>query len=115
METLQELSVDVVVYPRLHAKLYCFVFDNDRRQERELRGGDRHSSLILLGSANLTAAGLALNDTRGNEELCYAVPEEEIGYIESYVIDLMHRGYELQDVRRLKAHGQWQELEKDKW
>ena len=115
METLQELSVDVVVYPRLHAKLYCFVFDHDRRHERGLRGGDRYSSLILLGSANLTAAGLALNDTRSNEELCYAVPQEEIGYIESYVLDLMDRGYDLQDVRRFKARGQWKQLENDKW
>ena len=115
METLQEQSVEVVVYPRLHAKLYCFVFDDDRRYERGLRDTDQYSSLILLGSANLTAAGLALNDTRGNEELCYAVPEDEIGYIESYVADLMDRGYELQDVRRFKARGQWQQLENDKW
>ena len=115
METLQELSVDVVVYPRLHAKLYCFVFDDDRRYERGLRGGDGYSSLILLGSANLTLAGLALNDTRSNEELCYAVPEDEIGYIESYVLDLIDRGYELQDVRRFMARGQWQQLENNKW
>ena len=114
METLQERSVDVVVYPRLHAKLYCFVFDDDRRYERGLRGG-RYSSLILLGSANLTSAGLALDDARSNEELCYAVPEDEIGYVESYIIDLMDRGYDLQDVRRFKARGQWQQLENDKW
>lgn len=115
METLQELSVDVVVYPRLHAKLYCFVFDDNRRYEPGLRGGARYSSLILLGSANLTSAGLALKDARANEELCYAVPEAEIGYVESYVIDLIDRGYELVDVRRFKARGQWQRLENDKW
>lgn len=115
MEALQELSVNVVVYPRLHSKLYCFVFDDDRRYERGLRSGDSYSSLILLGSANLTGSGLGLKDTRNNEELCYAVPEDEIGYIESYVIDLMDRGYELQDVRRYKARGQWQQLENDKW
>ena len=115
METLQELSVDIVVYPRLHAKLYCFVFDDNRRYEPGLIGGDHYSSLILLGSANLTAAGLGLNDARANEELCYAVPEDEIGYVESYVIDLIDRGYELQDVRRFKARGQWQRLENEKW
>jgi len=115
LETLQELSVDIVVHPRLHAKLYCFVFDDNRRYEPGLRGGDRYSSLILLGSANLTSAGLALNDTRPNEELCYAVPEDEIGYVETYVIDLIDRGYELEDVRRFKARGQWQRLENDKW
>ena len=115
METLQELSVNVVVYPRLHTKLYCFVFDDDRRYERGLRGGGRYSSLILLGSANLTSAGLALNDARSNEELCYVVPEDEIGYVESYVLDLMERGYQLEDVRRFKARGQWQRLGYDRW
>ena len=115
LERLQELSVDIVVYPRLHAKLYCFVFDDNRRYEPGLRGGERYSSLILLGSANLTSAGLGLNDARANEELCYAVPEDEIGYVETYVIDLIDRGYELQDVRRFKARGQWQRLENDKW
>ena len=115
METLQEQSINIIVYPRLHSKLYCFVFDDNRRYIRGLRGGDRYSSLILLGSANLTAAGLALEDARWNEELCYAVPEEEIGYVESYVIDLMDRGYELQDVKRYKARGQWQQLENDNW
>ena len=114
METLDELSIQIVVYPRLHAKLYCFVFDDNRRYEPGLRG-DRYSSLILLGSANLTSAGLALSDSRPNEELCYAVPEDEIGYVESYVIDLIDRGYELQDVRRFKARGQWRRLETDKW
>ena len=115
MERLQELSVSVFVYPRLHAKLYCFVFDDDRRYERGMGGGGRYSSLILLGSANLTSAGLGLNDARSNEELCYVVPEDEISYVESYVLDLMARGYELEDVRRFKARGQWQRLENDKW
>ncbi|MDE0039845.1 MAG: hypothetical protein OXU77_20150 [Gammaproteobacteria bacterium] len=64
MEALQEQSVHVVVYPRLHAKLYCFVFDDDRRRERGLRSGDRYSSLILLGSANLTAAGQVIEEVR---------------------------------------------------
>ena len=115
METLQELSVNVFVYPRLHTKLYCFVFDDDRRYERGLRGSGRYSSLILMGSANLTAAGLALNDRHSNEELCYVVPEDEIGYVERYVLDLMERGYQLEDVRRFKARGQWQRLEYCKW
>ena len=115
METLQARSVDIVVHPRLHSKLYCFVFDDQRRFEPGLRGGAGYSSLILLGSANLTAAGLALADARPNEELCYAVPEEEMGYVEGYVIDLIDRGYGLEDVRRFKARGQWQRLETDKW
>lgn len=115
METLAERHVGIFVYPQLHTKLYCFVFDENRRYEPGLREGDRYSSLILLGSANLTGVGMAIGDRRCNEELCYAVPENEIGYVEEYVAELMMRGYELPDVRRFLARGQWQKLENGKW
>ena len=115
MEKLAERHVHIFVYPRLHTKLYCFVFDENRRYEPGLRDGDRYSSLILLGSANLTAAGMALGEGRFNEELCYVVPEDEVGYVESYVTELMMRAYELQEVRRFLARGQWQKLENQQW
>ena len=115
MERLAERQVSIFVYPRLHTKLYCFVFDENRRYEPGMRNGDRYSSLILLGSANLTSVGMALGEDRCNEELCYAVPEDAIGYVESYVAELMMHGYELPDVRRFLARGQWQRLENGKW
>jgi len=115
MEKLAARNVDIFVYPRLHTKLYCFVFDENRRYEPGLRGGDRYSSLILIGSSNLTSAGMALGGQRCNEELCYAVPEEELGFVEEYVAELMMQGYELPDVRRFLARGQWQKLENGKW
>ena len=43
------------------------------------------------------------------------VPENEVGYVETYMAELMSDGYELPDVRRLLARGQWQQLEKGKW
>lgn len=115
MEKLSEHEVNIYVYPRLHAKLYCFVFDENRRYEPGLRHGDHYSSLILVGSSNLTSAGMALSDKRCNEELCYAVPEHEMGFVEEYVAELMMHGYELPDVRRFLARGQWQNLEDRKW
>ena len=115
MERLAERQVSIFVYPRLHTKLYCFVFDEKRRDEPGMRNGDRYSSLILLGSANLTSVGMALDEDRCNEELCYAVPEDAIGYVESYVAELMMHGYELPDVRRFLARGQWQRLENGQW
>lgn len=115
MERLAEREVNIFVYPRLHTKLYCFVFDENRRYEPGLRNGSRYSSLILLGSANLTSVGMALGEGCYNEELCYAVPEDEIGYVESYVTELMMYGYELPDVRSFLARGQWQKLENGKW
>ncbi|PTW50589.1 hypothetical protein [Rhodovulum kholense] len=115
METLAERKVGIFVYPRLHSKLYCFVFDENRRYERGLREGDQYSSLILVGSSNLTSMGMALGERQCNEELCYSVPENEIGFIEEYVAELMMQGYELPDVRRFLARGQWQKLENRKW
>ena len=115
MEKLAERHVDIFVYPRLHTKLYCFVFDENRRYETGLRESDRCSSLILLGSANLTSAGMALGDGRCNEELCYSVPEADVGFVEGYIAELMMHGYELADVRRYIARGQWQNLETGKW
>ena len=115
MERLAERNVGVYSYPHLHTKLFCFLFDENRRYDPGLQGGDRYSSLILLGSANLTAAGMAVDTSRYNEELCYAVPEEEVGYVESYVAELMVDGYELSEVRRILARGQWQILENGKW
>lgn len=115
MERLDERGVGIFVYPRLHSKLYCFVFDENRRYEPGLREGDRYSSLVLIGSANLTSMGMALGERRWNEELCYSVPENEIGFVEEYVAELMMRGYELRDVRRFLARGQWQKLESEKW
>ena len=115
MERLDERKVDIFVYPRLHSKIYCFVFDENRRYESGLRDGDRYSSLILVGSSNLTAMGMALEDRRCNEELCYSVPEDEIGFVEEYVEELMIYGYDLPEVRRFLARGQWQKLENRKW
>ncbi len=115
MERLAERHISIFVYPRIHTKLYCFVFDEKRRYEQGLRYGDYYSSLILLGSANLTSAGMAMGRGRFNEELCYVVPEDEIGFIESYVTELMLRGYELPDVRAFLARGQQQKLENERW
>lgn len=115
MEKLAERKVGIFVYPRLHSKLYCFVFDENRRYELGLREGERYSSLILIGSSNLTSMGMALGDQRWNEELCYSIPENEISFVEEYVVELMMHGYELPDVRRFLARGQWQKLENRKW
>ena len=115
MEKLADRNVGIFVYPRLHTKLYCFVFDENRRYEQGLREGDRYSSLILVGSANLTLAGMALGEAPPNEELCYSVREDELGFVEEYVAELMMNGYELPDVRRFLARGQWQKLENGKW
>lgn len=115
LERLSERDVGVYFFPRLHSKLYCFVLDDDRKQERGLPDPEKLSSLLLLGSANLTKAGLAFDDTNGNEELCYAVPNSQIDYLETYVTTLMTQGYDLKEIRAYRARGQWQRLEEDKW
>lgn len=115
LEKLDERRVGVYFYPRLHSKLYCFVLDENRMDERGLPERSKLSSLLLVGSSNLTAAGLALNQSRWNEELCYSIPHNEIGHVETYVTELMLRGYDLKEVRTFRARGQWQRLENYKW
>ena len=115
LEQLQERNINVYFYPRLHSKLYCFVLDENRKYERGLPDASQLSSLLLIGSANMTARGLALTDSQFNEELCYAVPDDEVEYIEAYITELIARGYDLREVRSLRARGQWPRLENDKW
>ena len=115
METLNERKVEIFVYPRLHSKLYCFVFDENRRYVQGMPDGSHDSSLILVGSANLTEAGMAIGIQRYNEELCYAVSEKEIGFVETYVLKLMDNGYDMPEVRKNLARGRWQKLENSKW
>ena len=115
METLAERDITIVLYPRLHTKLYCFLFDENRKYEPGLQGGKDYSSLMLVGSANLTSAGIAINDVSPNEELCYMVPEEEVNYITSYVIELIDQGYELPIARQYLENNNWNQLENKKW
>lgn len=115
MERLAERQIEIVVYPRLHSKLYCFIFDEHRRNEPGLLDGSRYSSLILLGSANLTSPGMAVGDGPCNEELCYAVSEDGLDFVEKYIAELMVHGYDLPYVRQHLIRGQWQKLEKEKW
>ena len=122
MERLNKDGIEIFVYPQLHTKLYYFLFDESRRYTLGLRASDRHSSLILMGSANLTSAGIALTSVRGdkemahcNEELCCAIPESGISYITQYVNELKSHGYDLQSVRQFLARGQGHKLEKKKW
>ena len=115
LEDLAERDVGIYFYPKLHSKLYCFILDEDRRYERGLPDPEKLSSLVLVGSANMTEAGLALSQGKWNEELCYSVPASEVDHAETYVNELINRGYDLKEVRAFRARGQWQRLEKEKW
>ena len=115
LEKLEERNISVFFHPRLHSKLYFFVLDENRKYARNLPDPNKLSSLLLVGSANMTAAGLALNKNNWNEELCYSVPDSEIDYVETYIADLITRGYELEEARTYRARGQWQKLENYRW
>ena len=115
LEQLEERSISVYFHPRLHSKLYCFILDENRKYERGLPDPAKLSSLLLIGSANLTASGLALSQGKWNEELCYSMPNSEISHIETYVTKLITYGYDLNEVRIFRARGQWQKLENNKW
>lgn len=115
LEQLEERDVAVCFYPRLHSKLFCFVLDENRKYERGLPDASKLSSLLLVGSANLTAAGVALDTKKWNEELCYMIPEAELTHVETYVAELMMRGNDLKTARSFRARGLWDKLESEKW
>ena len=114
-ERLEERNLSIYFYPRLHTKLFCFVLDENRKYERGLPDPSKMSSLLLVGSANMTRAGLALDTKKWNEELCYSIPEAELTHVETYVTDLITRGYDLKTARGYRARGQWEKLENNKW
>lgn len=115
MESTEARGVKIYVYPRLHTKLYAFVFDEVRRYDPSLRGSNQLESIALIGSSNLTFNGLALNNAKCNEELCYVVPSNEITHIETYVTRLILGAYDLPFIRMSKARGMWNKLENPKW
>ncbi len=106
MEELQTRRIAVFVHPRLHTKLYCFVFDEERRFVRGVPEDASATSLIVVGSADLTAGGVG--DPEGgdtDEELCYSPLDEELAFVEGYLLELIEEGFELVDVRRRLARG----------
>ena len=107
MEDLEARRMGVFVHPRLHTKLYCFVFDEERRFVRGVPEDASATSLILVGSADLTARGVGAAEGGDiDEELCYSPLEEELAFVEGYLLELIEEGFELVEVRRRLARGQ---------
>lgn len=101
MEDLEARDMGVFVHPRLHTKLYCFVFDENRRFALGVPEDANADSLIMVGSADLTVQGLGgaqAGDTV--EELCYLPPGEELDFVVTYLAELIVEGFDLREVRR---------------
>lgn len=111
LERLEERDLYVYFYPRLSSRLFCFVLDENRKYENGLPDPNKLSSLLLIGSSNITEAGLALSGCKSNEELCYSIPETEITHVETYVTDLITHGFDMETARAYRARGQWEKLE----
>ena len=101
MEDLEARDMGVFVHPRLHTKLYCFVFDENRRFARGVPEDANAESLIMVGSADLTVQGLGGAQTSNTvEELCYLPPGEELEFVVNYLAELIDEGFDLAEVRR---------------
>ena len=106
MEDLEARDMGVFVHPRLHTKLYCFVFDENRRFVRGVPEGANAESLIMVGSADLTAQGLGGAQIHNAvEELCYLPPGDELNFVMNYLAELIDEGFELAEVRRRLTTG----------
>jgi hypothetical protein len=115
LEQLEARGITAYLYPRLHAKLYAFLLDEDRLDDPTLQGSTSISHLILIGSANFTEAGLGLATDGGNEELCYALPQADCDTVSTYVRLLVNGSFDLPSARVYKARNNWAQLEKPKW
>ena len=116
MKQLDWQGIEIFVYPRLHTKLYCFLLDENQFLNRSRYSEEHCSSLILLGSPNLTSAsvGIPLDLSRSNngivphnEELCYTVPGNEVAYVKDYVDELTQNGHDLPSLLKFRATGEW--------
>ena len=106
MEDLEARDMGVFVHPRLHTKLYCFVFDENRRFDPGVPEDASAGSLIMVGSTDLTAQGLGAAEVDDViEELCYLPPEEELDFVVTYLAELIDEGFELAEVRRRLTGG----------
>lgn len=106
MEDLEARDMGVFVHPRLHTKLYCFVFDESRRFARGVPEDASAGSLIMVGSVDLTEQVLGADEIDDViEELCYLPPEEELEFVMSYLTEIIDEGFDLKDVRRRLTGG----------
>ena len=114
MERLDARGISIFLYPRLHTKLYAFFLDDQRLDDPALRGTTA-TNLVLIGSANFTKAGLGISDDGGNEEVCYALPQDDCVAVTAYVSSLLRGAFDLASARVYKSRNNWSQLEKPKW
>jgi len=84
-KSLQEREINVFFFDGLHAKVYLFDVDLASRNSWQ-QGVQSHA---IVGSSNLTNAGLGLNDAAPNEELNCRIPMDLFGEAQTYVYRLM--------------------------
>ena len=77
-QDLEERAIFVYFLAGLHTKLYIFNVDQAKLPvyDKSMR------SKVIIGSSNLTGAGLGLDDDPTNYELCYCLPVQK--YSEAY-------------------------------
>ena len=106
MEDLEARDMGVFVHPRLHTKLYCFVFDENRRFDPGVPEDATAASLIMVGSVDITEQILAPEEIDDViEDLCYLPPEGELDFVMNYLTELIDEGFDLADVRRRLTGG----------
>jgi hypothetical protein len=91
---LEARGVSLFFHRNLHAKVYAFSVDQQR-----IPYGQSHADLLILGSANLTEAGLPFHRDAGNEELCYELPQQEMENLVGYITHLAVKSIDLARLR----------------
>lgn len=98
-QALEERGILVYFHPTLHAKLYLFEIDeaNTGPYLKEIK------KTAILGSANLTDMGLALDGKGGNEELCYSLPHQQFGEAKEHAYWLINQSTDFVTFRQRRT------------
>jgi hypothetical protein len=85
--SLEVRGFGIYFYENLHTKLYLFDIDEEKLTDhtKDIR------STGVVGSANLTEMGLALQNALSNEELCFQIPLSKFNEARDYAFWLMDR------------------------
>ncbi|WP_320195587.1 hypothetical protein RMR10_001450 [Agrobacterium rosae] len=99
--TLASRGVELLIHPNLNARLYIFEVDKNNRQPEF----DHHASAALIGSAELTRAGLNVGElpVPSKEELCYEIDSSDIDGALHFSLHLLDGSEDLETHLRLET------------
>ncbi len=103
-DNLESRGILIHSCPKLHAKIYYFQVDYESMNKYQL-DVPAYRDTVILGSSNLTEAGIPFTGNGGNFEACFRIPDYKIPEATSYINYLENQS---QEYSHLKFKSNWQ-------